>query len=186
MRCLAIAVCLSGCVDRVDATRVTLRAPSDLAIEGSGSAAVPPDQLAGSDLLLSGRPADVLAFDGDELRMHLTRDEVRSCHHGRRCDPRVLDLRVDTPLANVASVAAVGVAGRHGVIPLGLVVSGLLIGFGGGTVAYERAEHEHVELAPAPIVLAAGLALLAAEIHARLARDTVTVVWSAGQPPQLH
>ncbi len=175
---LLVAACLVGCVHRVDTTRVTLRDPSVLAIEGSG--ALPrgesgPTGLIKDDVVLVGRPADVLAFEGDTLHMHLTRDEVHYCH-GARCDRRVLDLRLDTPLANVSSIRAVGVVANHAVIPLGLVVGSVLTGFGGGTLAYEASQHERLGSGPAPFMLAFGIAVLAVEIHARLARDTVTVV----------
>jgi hypothetical protein len=179
MRIIALVAVLSACVHRVDMTRVTLRDPYDLTIEGSG--ALPRVEgavttgLIEHDLVLVGRPFDVLAFDGDELHMHLTQDEVRYCH-GQRCDRRVLDLRVDTPLANVRSVYAIGVVADHRVIPLGILAGSVLTGFGGGTLAYELAEHEHLGAGPAPFILAFGIAILAVEIHARLARDTVTVV----------
>jgi hypothetical protein len=179
MRLILFVAVLSACVHRVDTTRVTLRDPADLATEGS--AAVPPtdggfaDSLVDHDLVLVGRPSDVLAFDGDRLRMHLTRDKVSSCRHGPRCDRRVLDLRVDTPLANVRSISAVGVVADHGVIPLGIPSGILLTAFGGGTLAYELGEHQHVGFGPSAM-LAFGIAFLAIEIHARLARDTVTLV----------
>jgi hypothetical protein len=180
MRFIAVVAVLSACIHRVDVTFVTLRDPSDLAVDGSG--AVP--QVAGTgatglvdhDVVLVGRPSDVLAFDGDTLHMHLTRDEARYCRHGQRCDRRVLDLRIATPLANVRSIHAVGVVANHELIPLGVLAGSLLTGFGGGTLAYELAEREHVGAGPAPIMLAVGIAILAVEIHARLARDTVTVV----------
>jgi hypothetical protein len=180
MRLLALVAVLSACIHRIDTTRVTLRDPSKLATEGSG--AVPQVQgdlapgLVDHDLVLFGRPSDVLAFDADQLHMHLRQDEVRHCAHGQRCDQPVLDLRVDTPLGNVQSVHAVGVVTNHSVIPLGLLAGSLLAGFGGGTLAYELAEHEHIGAGPAPFMLAAGIAILAIEIHARIARDTVTVV----------
>ena len=180
MRLLALVVVVSACVHRVDATRVTLRDPSELVVEGSGALPHADSPLLSGvvdkDVLLVGRPGDVLAFEGDTLRMHLMRDEVRHCHHGQRCDRRVLDLRVDTPLANVRAVSAVGVVADHHIIPLGLLAGGLLAGFGGGTLGYELAVHENVGGGPAPFLLAAGLAILAVELHARLARDTVTTV----------
>jgi hypothetical protein len=182
MRSIVLIACMSGCVHRVDMTRVTLRDPSDIAIEGSGSGSAVPQAegpletgLREHDLVLVGRPSDVLAFDGDGLKMHLTQDEVRYCH-GHRCDRRVLDLQVDTPLANVTSIRAVAAVADHRVIPLGILAGSLLTGFGGGTLAYELAEHEHVGFGPAPVMLAVGIAILAVEIHARLARDAVTIV----------
>ncbi len=182
MRAIVVIVCMSGCVHRVDMTRVTLRDPSDVAIEGSGSGSAIPQAegplgpgLSEHDLVLVGRPSDVLAFDGDRLKLHLTRDEVHYCR-GHRCDRRVLDLQADTPLANVTSIRAVGAVADRRVIPLGILAGSLLTGLGGGTLAYELAEHEHVGFGPAPVVLAVGIAILAVEIHARLARDTVTVV----------
>jgi hypothetical protein len=176
MRVFVVAACLVGCVHRIDTTRVTLRDPSALAIEGSG--ALPRGESTGlikDDVVLIGRPAEVLAFDGDTLHMHLTQDEVHYCR-GARCDRRVLDLRLDTPLANVRSIRAVGVVADHRVIPLGLVAGSVLTGFGGGSLVYEAAEHERLASGPAPFILAFGIAILAIEIHARLARDTVTVV----------
>jgi hypothetical protein len=179
MRIIALVAVLSACVHRVDMTRVTLRDPTDLTIDGSG--AVPQAEgavtsgLIDHDLVLVGRPSDVLAFDDDKLRAHLTQDEVRYCR-GQRCDRRVLDLRVDTPLANVRSIYAVGVVADRRVIPLGLLTGSVLTGFGGGMLAYELAEHEHLGAGPAPFIFAFGVALLAVEIHARIARDTVTVV----------
>jgi hypothetical protein len=178
MRVFVAAACLAGCVHRVDTTRVTLRDPSDLAIEGSGALPQPdsgPTGLVKDDFVLVGRPPDVLAFDGDTLRMHLMRDEVHDCHRGR-CDHRLLDLRLDTPLSNVRSIRAVGVVAEHGFIPLGLLAGSLLTGFGGGTLAYEASTHESLASGPAPFMLAIGITILAVEIHARLARDTVTVV----------
>ena len=151
-----------------------------LTIEGSGALPQPKNPLAvgliKDDVVIVGRPSDVLAFDGDVLHMHLTQDEVRYCRHGQRCDRRVLDLRVDTPLANVASIRSVGVVADHHVIPLGILAGSLLTAFGGGTLTYELAEHEHPGSGPAPFMLAFGIAILAVEIHARLARDTETVV----------
>jgi hypothetical protein len=180
MRIIAAVACLSACVYRVDMTHVTLRDPSELAVEGSGAVPQAPSSVAtgldGHDVVLVGRPADVLAFDRDELHMHLTQDEVRYCRHGQRCDRRVLDLRVDTPLANVRSVYAVGVVADHHVIPLGILAGSLLAGYGGGMLAYDLAEHGQSGTGPAPYMLAFGIAILAVEIHARLARDTVTVV----------
>lgn len=174
MRASLLAACLAGCVHRVDTTRVALRDPSDVAIEGSG--ALPHAENAPTDdIILVGRPPEVLAFDSDTLHMHLTRDEVHYCH-GKRCDRRVLDLRLDTPLANVRSIRAVGVVADHRVIPLGLLAGSLLTAAGGGALAYEASEHEPLASGPAPFILAFGLAVLAIEIHARLARDTVTVV----------
>ncbi len=178
MRVVVVAACLAGCVHRVDTTRVTIRDPSALAIEGSG--ALPQDEgrpagLIKDDVVLLGKPSDVLAFDGDTLQMHLTQDEVRYCH-GARCDRRVLDLRLDTPLANVRSIRAVGVVADHRVIPLGLLAGSVLTGLGGSALAYEASEHEHLGSGPAPFILAFGIAILAVEIRARLARDTVTVV----------
>jgi len=181
MRIIALVACLSACVHRIDMTRVTLRDPYDLTIEGSGSGSLPQVEgaiasgLSDHHVVLVGRPSDVLAFDDDKLRMHLTRDEVQYCH-GQRCDRRVLDLRVDTPLANVRSVFAIGVVADHRVIPLGLLAGSALTGFGGGTLAYELAEHEHLGAGPAPFMLVFGIAILVVEIHARLASDTVTVV----------
>lgn len=180
MRIIAAVACLVACVHRVDMTRVTLGDVSELAVEGSG--AVPQAQsafatgLSDHDLVLAGRPSDVLAFDGDQLHMHATQDELRYCHRGRHCDRRVLDLRVDTPLANVRSIYAVGVVADHHVIPLGMIAGSVLTGFGVGMIAYERAEHENLWAGPAPVMLAVGIAVLAVEIHARLARDTVTLV----------
>jgi len=179
MRIIALVACLFACVHRVDMTRVTLRDSSELAIEGSGS--VPQVEgavttgLSDHDMVLVGRPSDVHAFDDDKLRMHLTQNEVRYCR-GQRCDRRVLDLRVDTPLANVRSISAVGVVVDRRVIPLGIVVGSVLTGWGGGMLAYEVAEREHLGSGPAPFMFAIGLALLAVEIHARIASDTVTVV----------
>jgi len=179
-RLIVVVAGVAACVYRVDLTRVTLRDASDLAIEGSG--ALPrgdgPTGLIDHDVVLVGRPTDVLSFDTtpDTLHMHLTQDEVRFCHHGKRCDRRVLDLRLDTPLANVRSISAVGAVVDHRVIPFGLAAGSLLTGFGGGMLAYEAAEHDHLSAGPAPFMLAFGIALLAVEIHARLARDTVTIV----------
>jgi hypothetical protein len=42
VRAIVVIVCMSGCVHRVDMTRVTLRDPSDIAIEGSGSGSAIP------------------------------------------------------------------------------------------------------------------------------------------------
>ncbi len=179
MRIFVVVACLSACVHRVDTTRVTVRDPSELAVETAGTLPRVQDALAPGlvdhDVVLLGRPSDVLAFDGDKLAMHLTQDDRRSCVHGQRC-PLALDLRVDTPLANVRSIHAVGVVADHRVIPLGLLAGSLLTGFGGGTLGYELAEHEHIGAGPAPFMLAVGIAILAIEIHARIARDTVTVV----------
>jgi hypothetical protein len=180
MRIIALVAVLSACVHRVDMTRVTLRDPFDVTIDGSG--AVPQAEgplavgLIKDDIVLVGRPSDVITFDDDKLRMHLTQDEVHYCRKGQRCDRRVLDLRVDTPLANVRSIYAVGIVADRRVIPLGLLTGSLLTGFGGGMLAYELAEHEHLSAGPAPFMFAFGLAILAVEIHARFARDTVTVV----------
>jgi len=44
------------------------------------------------------------------------------------------------------------------VIPLGIVTGSVLTGFGGGTLAYELAEHEHLRAGPAPFMLAFGMA----------------------------
>lgn len=179
MRIITLVAVLSACIHRFDMTRVTLRDPYDVTIEGSG--AVPQAEGVGTtglsdhDVVLVGRASDVLAFDDDKLRMHLTRDEVQYCR-GQRCDRRVLDLRVDTPLANVRSIYSVGVVADRRVIPLGLLTGSVLAGFGGGMLAYEFAEHEHLGAGPAPFMLAFGIALLAVEIHARIASDTVTVV----------
>jgi len=123
-----------------------------------------------SELVLPGAPADVLAFDGDRLRMHL----VERCRRARGCDPR-LDLRLNTPLANVRSIHVVDAAVHH-VIPLGLVAGTLLAVLGGGMLAYERAEHLGGSIVPPALALGFGVAILAVEIHARLAEDVVSVV----------
>jgi hypothetical protein len=122
--------------------------------------------------VLAGRSSDVLAFDGDRLRMHLI--EERYCRHGAHCEP-TLDLRIDTPLANVRSIRDVGVA-SHQVLPLGLLAGTLFTVLGGGMLAYEHAEHFGGSSTPPALALGVGLAILAIEIHARLANDTVTVV----------
>jgi hypothetical protein len=180
MRMVLVLVCLVACVHRVDVTHVALRDTSELTVEGSG--AVPHSDgayetgLADHDVLLVGRPSDVLSFDGDQLHMHLTRDEIHYCHHGQRCDRRVLDLRADTPLANVQSIQDVGVVASHRMIPLGLLTGTILTAFSGGMIAYELDEHEHISAGPAPFMLAFGITILAVEIHARLAQDTTTAI----------
>lgn len=179
MRFIAIAVCLSACVYRADTTRVTLRDVSELSVQGSDAvpraSGVASPGLVDHDVILLGRPSDVLAFDDEALHMHMTQD--RYCRRGQpHCDRRALDLRIDTPLANVRSIHAVGVVTNHHVLPLGVVAGSLMTGCGGGLLAYELAEHEHAWVGPAPVALAFGLVLLAAEIHGRLARDTSTLV----------
>jgi hypothetical protein len=174
MHRIAVAACVSACLHRVDATRVTLYDPSELLVEGSGASPTPatPDA-AGIDaheVWLRGRPGDVLAFDRDTLRMWQTRYERRCL----RCDWRTLQLRLDTPLANVRSIHAVGVANRRGVIPLGLLAGGLLVGAGGGMLAYS--EHERAPITGPAVAITVGVTILALEIRARLAHDTVTVV----------
>jgi hypothetical protein len=167
MRSLAIVACLSACVSRVDTTRVTLRDPSELATSGSGTLPLATDKrpvgLADHDVVLVGRPADVLAFDGDQLHMRFARRGA-------------LALRLDTPLANVRAIHAVGVVANHAVIPLGVLAGGLLAGLGGAMLVYEHEEHVSGSMTPAALAVAFGVAILAIEIHARLARDTVTVV----------
>lgn len=177
MRLLALLVCLCACVQRFATTRVTLFDRSELQVEGAGKLPeVPPGPgLVENDVVLAGRSSDVLAFDGDKLRMHLI-EQVRYCHRGRPCDP-TLDLRIDTPLANVRSIRDVGLA-NHQVIPLGLLTGTILTVLGGGMLAYEHVEHAELGGSSTPyvLVLGGGLAILAIEIRARLASDTVTVV----------
>jgi len=175
-----VIVCLSACVQRVDRTRVTLFDRSELAV--AGASAVPAATggpvatgLVDSDLVLPGRPADVLAVDGDRLHMRLA-EAVMDCRRGRRCDRGALELRIDTPLANVRSIHAASVVASHHVIPLGIATGTFLTLFGGGMIAYDVAEHSQASIAPAVCALAFGLTILAIEIHARLARDTVTEV----------
>lgn len=167
MRFIAVVACLSACVTRLDTTRVTLFDRSELAVEGTGKLQKVPPGLVENDLVLFGRSADVLAFDGDRLRMRLIqRSDCR-----RHCTP--LELRIDTPLANVRTIRDVGVA-SHQVIPLGLFIGTLFTVVGGGSLAY--AEHDGGQRTAPALALGFGLALLALEIHARLASDTVTVV----------
>jgi hypothetical protein len=177
MRRAAVLLCSAACVYRVDTTRVTLHDPGELAVVGSGS--LPGSGAIGlvdHDVVLVGSAADVLAFDGDELHMHLIDDEV-GVRRGRSYKRRVLDLRLDTPLANVKEIRAVGVVANHHVLPLGLLAGGFLTVVGGGVLAVELAEHAQLGTPPPPVfALTAGLAILAVEIHARLARDTVTAV----------
>ncbi len=172
--CLSACVaCVASvaCVPRVDTTRVTLVDPAELVVAGSGS--LPGSGAIGlvdHDVVLLGAPEQVLAFDGDELHMHLLASSAR---HAKA---RPLDLRLDTPLANVTSVRAVGVVTSHSFIPLGLVAGGLLIAMGGGMLAFDDYEHVHNAAEGPAIGIALGVAILALEIHARLARDTVTVI----------
>jgi hypothetical protein len=158
MRALVITACVAACVHRLDTTQVTLRDPSAVTTEGSGTLI----RATNGDFVLIGRPPDVLAYDGDTLHMHPTRDNVK--------------LRLDTPLANVRSIRAVGVVGDQQFIPLGLVAGSVLTGFGAADIAYEAHEHVSLGTGPAPYMLAFGVGLLAVEIYHRLARDTVTVV----------
>src|ERR1700690_2710552 len=94
MRFMMVVLCLSACVARFPTTRVTLFDRSEVKVEGAGKLPETLPNLIENDVVLAGRSSDVLAFDGDKLRMKL----IEGCGYRRRCTP--LELDVDTPPAN--------------------------------------------------------------------------------------
>ncbi len=172
MRLVVVVLGLSACVSRYPTTRVTLFDPSELTVAAGGKPPEKPPRLLEGDIALPGRSADVLAFDGDKLEMHA----IVGCGYRRHCTP--LELRLDTPLANVRTIRQVDVA-SHEVIPLGLLVGSIFTAIGGGMLAYDHYDHDPLfggSTTPNLIALGVGLTILALEIHARLASDTVIVV----------